>query len=367
MIFFWFFFQKRKRQFEVTNMRIYRIFAVLIAVLGACVLFSGNASAQNKAYKVYWQSNRDGDNAIYELKGAETSKVSEPLCEHPSVTADGKLLLYSSFRVTDWGRYWNMFYMMDGKEHKVTPNFVYDELEPAVSHDGKFVAFASKRVSSLEIFTLPLDLGGDNDLQYQITENQKPDEDPCLAGSDKMVYWTGRTGNISYIFRAPARKGSIQRVSSGAEVWEEHPSISADSRYVVYAAITRESKVEEVEEGTKTVVEKAMPDKMAMPTTEERGAARETTDRTPTTETTNPKAPEGNSDIWVLDQTTGERTRLTSDESWEGNPCISADGEKIVFTSDRDGNLEIYMMNRDGTGLTRVTSDPKADDFATIS
>jgi hypothetical protein len=34
---------------------------------------------------------------------------------------------------------------------------------------------------------------------------------------------------------------------------------------------------------------------------------------------------------------------------------------KIVFNSDRDGNSEIYMMNIDGSGQTRLTNNPASD------
>ena len=34
---------------------------------------------------------------------------------------------------------------------------------------------------------------------------------------------------------------------------------------------------------------------------------------------------------------------------------------KIAFTSDRDGNAEIYVMNADGTEQTRLTDDPRGD------
>ena len=33
----------------------------------------------------------------------------------------------------------------------------------------------------------------------------------------------------------------------------------------------------------------------------------------------------------------------------------------IAFTSDRDGNNEIYVMDADGSGLTRLTDDPAVD------
>ncbi len=44
------------------------------------------------------------------------------------------------------------------------------------------------------------------------------------------------------------------------------------------------------------------------------------------------------------------------------SPLTAAAQGKIAFTSDRDGNKEIYVMNSDGTNQTRLTNTP-ADDF----
>jgi TolB protein len=48
--------------------------------------------------------------------------------------------------------------------------------------------------------------------------------------------------------------------------------------------------------------------------------------------------------------------------AWAPAPAWSPDGRKIAFTSDRDGNREIYVMNADGTGLTRLTNDDVDDE-----
>jgi TolB protein len=45
------------------------------------------------------------------------------------------------------------------------------------------------------------------------------------------------------------------------------------------------------------------------------------------------------------------------------SPTLGANG-KIVFTSDRDGNLEIYVMNADGTDQIRLTNNSIVDDHA---
>ena len=34
---------------------------------------------------------------------------------------------------------------------------------------------------------------------------------------------------------------------------------------------------------------------------------------------------------------------------------------RIALESDRDGNYEIYVMNADGSGLTRLTDNPAVD------
>ncbi len=41
-------------------------------------------------------------------------------------------------------------------------------------------------------------------------------------------------------------------------------------------------------------------------------------------------------------------------------PTLRANG-KIAFASRRDGNLEIYSMNNDGTGQTRLTNNTAVD------
>ena len=56
-------------------------------------------------------------------------------------------------------------------------------------------------------------------------------------------------------------------------------------------------------------------------------------------------------------------TKLTpaTDTASASDPAFSPDGSRIAFVSQRDGNAEIYVMNADGTGTTRVSNDPQSD------
>jgi len=48
-------------------------------------------------------------------------------------------------------------------------------------------------------------------------------------------------------------------------------------------------------------------------------------------------------------------------------PRVSPNGQKLVITSYRDGNAEIYTMNPDGSGQTRLTNSPGDDEAASWS
>jgi TolB protein len=48
-------------------------------------------------------------------------------------------------------------------------------------------------------------------------------------------------------------------------------------------------------------------------------------------------------------------------------PAFSPDGTRVAFMTNRDGNMEIYVVNRDGSGLRRVTSSPGNDSTPTWS
>jgi len=52
---------------------------------------------------------------------------------------------------------------------------------------------------------------------------------------------------------------------------------------------------------------------------------------------------------------------LTAGPGYNAEATLSADGKKIVFTSSRDGDLDIYTMNADGTDVRRLTNTPGYD------
>ncbi len=73
---------------------------------------------------------------------------------------------------------------------------------------------------------------------------------------------------------------------------------------------------------------------------------------------------DGNWEIYVLDLTNGNITRLTNDLAYDGAPTWSADSQQIAFESYRSKDLDIWKMNADGKNVVNLTPDSEAYDFA---
>jgi Tol biopolymer transport system component/ABC-type branched-subunit amino acid transport system substrate-binding protein len=73
---------------------------------------------------------------------------------------------------------------------------------------------------------------------------------------------------------------------------------------------------------------------------------------------------DGNLEIYVMNGDGSGLTNLTNNQANDGQPVWSPDGRKILFVSDRDSNDEIYVMNADGSDPTNLTDNPSQDDTA---
>jgi Tol biopolymer transport system component len=76
---------------------------------------------------------------------------------------------------------------------------------------------------------------------------------------------------------------------------------------------------------------------------------------------------DGNSEIYVMNPDGSGQTRLTNNPALDYTPAWSPDGTKITFSTNRDGNEEIYVMNANGGNPVRLTNNPAQDYFPTWS
>lgn len=71
---------------------------------------------------------------------------------------------------------------------------------------------------------------------------------------------------------------------------------------------------------------------------------------------------DGDYDIYVVEVETGQVEKLTSNDKNDIGPAWSVDGSNLVFSSDRDGKWEIYSIEADGTDLRKLTVTEKSKD-----
>jgi len=76
---------------------------------------------------------------------------------------------------------------------------------------------------------------------------------------------------------------------------------------------------------------------------------------------------DGGLDIWIMDRDGSLMRRVTDDPALDEYPTWSPDGMRIVFQSTRDGEFDIFVMSREGGDQTNITTDPARDQWAAWS
>ena len=72
-------------------------------------------------------------------------------------------------------------------------------------------------------------------------------------------------------------------------------------------------------------------------------------------------------DIFIADVNGNQLKQLTNTSGYDAEPTVSPKGDKVVFTSTRSGDLELYTMNIDGSDVKQVTSELGYDGGAFFS
>lgn len=175
---------------------------------------------------------------------------------------------------------------------------------PAWSPDGSRLAFVSARAGDEELYVANADGSG----VRRLTRSPGPDLSPAWSSDGRSLAWSRR----GEIWRMSASGANERRVVGKTKAWHEHHSPTWHGRTIVYSS-NRAGFFN--------------PELYAVP------AKR-------------------------LTFTKGSDGVLGDD----GMPDFSPDGRRIVFTSNRDRNGEVYVMNANGSGQRRLTRRA-GDDF----
>jgi Tol biopolymer transport system component len=67
---------------------------------------------------------------------------------------------------------------------------------------------------------------------------------------------------------------------------------------------------------------------------------------------------DGNSELYLINSDGSQLKRLTNDPATDDFPLWSPDGKQLSFLSDRDGNWQLWAMDADGRNIRQLTFDP---------
>ena len=69
-----------------------------------------------------------------------------------------------------------------------------------------------------------------------------------------------------------------------------------------------------------------------------------------------PEEGKASADIWVIDPETQVETAVTTTpDVWDSTPTFTADGNAVIFESNRSGSFELYRQPLDGGEAVRIT------------
>jgi TolB protein len=66
-------------------------------------------------------------------------------------------------------------------------------------------------------------------------------------------------------------------------------------------------------------------------------------------------------ELYVMNADGRGRTRLTANADWDGMPAWSPDGRLIAFVSEREGTRHIFVMGSDGSDQSNITPPTNSD------
>ena len=234
-----------------------------------------------------------------------------------------------------------------------------NSFSPAVSMDGRKLAFCSDRLGHLEIFVKNLDEKiGSGATQKTTSPRDKMNFNPFWLNDDaEVAFYSNRyKPDIWHLFTSNRGTGvTIQTL--GMEMKEDpshfnlYGSCSTDGKMVYTVKLEEKGMyylyLLDPEDESKTQLKPGM-----FPDIRNENKIVYCSNET------------GNYEIIIVDlegRSVYRPTFLTSDPALDYDPAFSPDGTRIAFTSTRSGNSDIWVMNIDGTNPTQVTFHPLVD------
>jgi TolB protein len=229
-------------------------------------------------------------------------------------------------------------------------------LDAVYSPDGQWVAFASNRdgndPESLDIYRMMADGTG----VRRLTDHDANDEMPAISPDGKRIAFMSTRSGDPEIYVMSADGDDVRRITQDA-AWDIHPRWTPDGREILFNS-TRGSK--STREPELFAIYAARPDGSPLrQLTNEAGISTYASYSPDGTRIVYRRVSDGNSEVFVMNADGSAKTNLTRNAASDGWPVWSPDGSLIAFASNRGGNenvFEIFVMRANGSDVRQLTT-----------
>ena len=226
---------------------------------------------------------------------------------YPSYSPDGRHVVYQAARPDRTGE----IRILDttSKQVATVTATKFSDLQPRISPDGESIVFQNWIESNTEICVIRKD---GTELR-NLSRNDAKDITPSFSPDGKQIAFGSNRGENrgSWMLYTMNSDGSDQRLLHPTTGWVFSPLWWPDGKRLIF--------------------------------TIDSGGA-------------------GSYDLKSIEPgVDGSERQLTTRPRVNGHPALSPDGKRIAFSSNADGNWEIYLMNSDGSGQVRLTRNRAED------
>jgi Tol biopolymer transport system component len=225
---------------------------------------------------------------------------------------------------------------------RLTNNKAYDD-QPALSPDGAWVVFVSNRDGNHELYVVGVD--GKN--LRRLTDTSYSEIDPSFSPDGRWVVYTAMAEGDKDIWRLNVESGETEVLVTGNG--DQFMARMAADGALAYVENGGDNEVVILESGVKTDLSDSpgidtlpmfSPDGTTVYFITNRG---------------------GDYDLIAVNRDGSGLREIITLESTEGRAWPSPDGAYLAVTSDKDGDMEIYIFSPDGDLLEQITDNEYED------